>query len=449
MNYAIVLAAGLGTRMHQDTAKAAIKLLYKPMISYVIQALRMVDDLKIIPVLGYKKEDVIPLIEDLAYVTQEEPLGTGDAVKKALSLISNEGYSIIMPGDVSLIDPSDLTNLVEKFNKENLDLGFLSAILPDAFGYGRVIKDSLGNVKAVVDEEDATPEEKQIREVNSEIYIIKNSVLKLYIDNLSLDKNNEYNFTEMVKILSNAGLKIGAYIVDNPVNVSGCNDNLQLSMLEQYLQRKINVNLLKKGVYLENPFQATVVSIDSTIEPGVRIYNNCKIINSIIKSGAVIKENSTIINSTIGKSTINNSYIDDSIIDDNVTIGPYAHIRMNTHISNDVRIGNFVEVKNSNIGIGTKCAHLTYIGDSIVGKNVNFGCGTVTVNYDGKNKNKTIIGDDVFIGCNSNLIAPITIKDGAFIAAGSTVTTNLEENDFVIARQKEVIKKGYSKKYKK
>ncbi len=448
MNYAIVLAAGLSKRMHQDTSNAAINLLYKPMINYVIDALKMVDELEIIPVLGYKKEDVIKLIGNLSYVIQDMQLGTADAIKCALPKITNDGYSIIIPADVPLIDASDLQGLLELVKTENLDLGFLSAILPDGYGYKRVIKDSFNFVKGIVDDDNASQEEKAIKEVLSDVFVIRNDVLKKYISFIK-EYNNEYDFLDIIKILSNEGLKIKSYIVSNPVDITSCNDNLKLSMLEQYLQRKINVNLLKKGIYIENPFMQTIVSIDSFIEPGVKIYNNCKIINSVIKAGATIKDNSIIINSQVGASIISNSVIEDSIIGDNVTIGPYAHIRLNSNIGNNCRIGNYVEIKNSLLGDSTKCAHLTYIGDANVGSNCNFGCGTVTVNYDGINKNKTIIGNNVFIGCNANLIAPIEIKDNAFIAAGSTITDNLDIDDFAIARARQVTKKGYSKKYKR
>jgi bifunctional UDP-N-acetylglucosamine pyrophosphorylase/glucosamine-1-phosphate N-acetyltransferase len=331
---------------------------------------------------------------------------------------------------------------------ENLDLGFLSAILPDGYGYKRVIKDSFNFVKGIVDDDNASQEEKAIKEVLSDVFVIRNDVLKKYISFIK-EYNNEYDFLDIIKILSNEGLKIKSYIVSNPVDITSCNDNLKLSMLEQYLQRKINVNLLKKGIYIENPFMQTIVSIDSFIEPGVKIYNNCKIINSVIKAGATIKDNSIIINSQVGASIISNSVIEDSIIGDNVTIGPYAHIRLNSNIGNNCRIGNYVEIKNSLLGDSTKCAHLTYIGDANVGSNCNFGCGTVTVNYDGINKNKTVIGNNVFIGCNANLIAPIEIKDNAFIAAGSNITDNLDIDDFAIARARQVTKKGYSKKYKR
>ena len=448
MNYAIVLAAGLSKRMHQDTSNAAINLLYKPMINYVIDALKMVDELEIIPVLGYKKEDVIKLIGNLSYVIQDMQLGTADAIKCVLPKITNDGYSIIIPADVPLIDASDLSGLLELVKTENLDLGFLSAILPDGYGYKRVIKDSFNFVKGIIDEDNASQEEKAIKEVLSDVFVIRNDVLKKYISFIK-ENNNEYDFLDIIKILSNEGLKIKSYIVSNPVDITSCNDNLKLSMLEQYLQRKINVNLLKKGIYIENPFMQTIVSIDSFIEPGVKIYNNCKIINSVIKAGATIKDNSIIINSTVGASIISNSVIEDSTIGDNVTIGPYAHIRLNSNIGNNCRIGNYVEIKNSLLGDSTKCAHLTYIGDANVGSNCNFGCGTVTVNYDGINKNKTIIGNNVFIGCNANLIAPIEIKDNAFIAAGSTITDNLDIDDFAIARARQVTKKGYSKKYKR
>lgn len=448
MNYAIVLAAGLSKRMHQDTSNAAINLLYKPMINYVIDALKMVDELEIIPVLGYKKEDVIKLIGNLPYVIQDMQLGTADAIKCALPKITNDGYSIIIPADVPLIDASDLSGLLELVKTENLDLGFLSAILPDGYGYKRVIKDSSNFVKGIVDDDNASQEEKAIKEVLSDVFVIRNDVLKKYISFIK-EYNNEYDFLDIIKILSNEGLKIKSYIVSNPVDITSCNDNLKLSMLEQYLQRKINVNLLKKGIYIENPFMQTIVSIDSFIEPGVKIYNNCKIINSVIKAGATIKDNSIIINSQVGASIISNSVIEDSIIGDNVTIGPYAHIRLNSNIGNNCRIGNYVEIKNSLLGDSTKCAHLTYIGDANVGSNCNFGCGTVTVNYDGINKNKTVIGNNVFIGCNANLIAPIEIKDNAFIAAGSTITDNLDIDDFAIARARQVTKKGYSKKYKR
>ena len=453
MNYAIILAAGYGKRMNVDVPKSSLPLLSKPMISYLVDNISKTSIEKIITVVGYKKEIIEDILKDRSlYAYQEKLNGTAQALLTCENLIKDKnGFSLILNGDCPLIDNEIINDMVETYIDNKSDLTLATFNTKNPFGYGRIKRDDKGNILSIVEENDATLAEKRIEECNAGLYIISNKYLFKYLKEIKNNNNKgEYYLTDIVSIFNNKKKKISSYTPQDKYKLTGVNTLLELSNLEKELKLRINESLLLKGIYIENP-ESVIISPDVIIEQDAKIYQNSKIIgSSIISKNSIIGPNTTIINSTIGQGTkIESSTIEDSIIGKNNNIGPYSHIRMNSNLKDNIRCGNYVEIKNSEINNDTKIAHLTYIGDSKIGKNVNFGCGTVTVNFNGKEKNKTIIGDNCFIGCNTNLIAPVNVGNNVFIAAGSTITDDLEDDDFVIARSKMVIKKNYAKKYLK
>ena len=449
MNNAIILAAGKGTRMKTELPKCAFPLLKKPMVTYIIEALESINIDQIICVVGHKKEVLQDILKDrVKYAIQEEQLGTGHAVKCALDFIDDNGYTIILPGDTPLIDKEILDQLIEvhKSNKNDFTIGTI--VLDNPFGFGRIVRDSSNSVLRIVEEKDASEEERKIKEINTGLFLVDNFLLKKAL--LEIKNNNakgEYYLTDIVEILSKEA-KIGTFTIKDTYKLNGINDLYTLSLVEKQFREAILKKHMLNGVNIVNPETVTIGN-DVTIEAGTTIYQGSLILGKTsIGRNCVVGPNSEIFNSTLKDgSKLLHSVCYDSTLEENSSVGPFSHIRMNTVVGQDNRIGNFVEMKNSVIGPKTNVAHLTYVGDTDCGGGVNFGCGTVTVNYDGKNKYRTTIGDNVFIGCNSNLIAPVNIGSESFIAAGSTITDSIEENDFAIARAKQVTKKGYAKKF--
>ena len=449
MNNAIILAAGKGTRMKTELPKCAFPLLKKPMVTYIIEALESINIDQIICVVGHKKEVLQDILKDrVKYAIQEEQLGTGHAVKCALDFIDDNGYTIILPGDTPLIDKEILDQLIEvhKSNKNDFTIGTI--VLDNPFGFGRIVRDSSNSVLRIVEEKDASEEERKIKEINTGLFLVDNKLLKKAL--LEIKNNNakgEYYLTDIVEILSKEA-KIGTFTIKDTYKLNGINDLYTLSLVEKQFREAILKKHMLNGVNIVNPETVTIGN-DVTIEAGTTIYQGSLILGKTsIGRNCVVGPNSEIFNSTLKDgSKLLHSVCYDSTLEENSSVGPFSHIRMNTVVGQDNRIGNFVEMKNSVIGPKTNVAHLTYVGDTDCGGGVNFGCGTVTVNYDGKNKYRTTIGDNVFIGCNSNLIAPVNIGSESFIAAGSTITDSIDENDFAIARAKQVTKKGYAKKF--
>ena len=449
MNHVIILAAGKGTRMHMNTPKCAIEILGKPMISYLLDTIEKINIDDVITVVGYNSQILTKIISKRSLIVkQKKQLGTADAVMAASSKVEEDnGYSIIINGDTPLINENILNDLINTHKKDKNDLTLTTITLDNPFGYGRIVRKG-NNIVKIKEEKDATKKEKEIKEVNAGLYIVNNNLLFKALK--KVDNNNaknEYYLTDIVSILKNK--KIGAYKSNEIYRLTGINDLYHLHEVEDFLRNEINKKLMYSGVYIENPNTVTI-GPDVVINESTKIYQNTRILgNSRIGSNISIGPNTTIINSIIYDETnIIDSYISDSIIGTACQRGQYAHLRENSIIGSKNRIGNFVEFKKSSTKTNTKASHLAYVGDSIVGENVNFGCGSITVNFDSKEKHKTIIEDNVFIGCNSNLIAPIKISSNTFIAAGSTITDDLEDGDFAIARSKQITKKNYAKKYK-
>lgn len=451
--YAIILAAGKGTRMKSSTYKVLHPVLGKPMISHIIANLNDLQLKEKIVVVSEDAFEVRELLKDeVEFVVQKEQLGTGHAVKMAKSLLENKkGVTLVLCGDTPLITSNTLKMLLEKHINSNADATILTTRYTNPFGYGRIVRDSNGDVIRIVEEKDATNEERMIKEINTGTYCFNNQVLFTALEEINNNnQQNEYYLTDVIKIIRNNDGKVSAFLTDDIEETIGINDRIALEKANQILRKRINENLMKNGVSIIDS-NTTYISSDTFIGQDTVIYPGTILMGcNKIGKNCHIGPYTEIENSQIGDDVkIKHSVISDSIIGNNTKVGPFARFRNHVIIGDNVNIGNFVEVKNSTMGSNSKAAHLSYIGDSEIGNNVNLGCGVITVNYNGKEKNKTIIKDNAFIGCNSNLIAPVTIEDNAYIAAGSTINQNVPKDSLAIARSKQVNKIGYAKKYQK
>lgn len=450
--YAIILAAGQGTRMKSKLSKVLHPILGRPMIRYVMEALKPTSIEKLVTIVGHGAEDVKTNIgKDSDFVIQKEQLGTAHAVLQADEMLNDKsGTTIVVCGDTPLITTDTFQALFEYHEKSYSKATVLTAKMPDPTGYGRIIRNETGDVERIVEQKDANDNEKLVNEINTGTYCFDNEALFAALKRVKNDNvQQEYYLTDVIEILKQDGDKVSGFITDNQEETIGINDRLALSHAESMMKRRVNEYHLKNGVTITDP-NNTYIGPQVTIEQDVTIYPGTILAGEThIEENAIIGPHSDIENSTIGKGTVvRQSVIRDSKIGNMVNIGPFAHIRPDSSIGDEVRVGNFVEIKKSVIDQHSKVPHLSYIGDAQLGKNINIGCGTITVNYDGKNKHTTTIEDDTFIGCNSNLIAPVTIKQGAYIAAGSTITDDVPEESLAIARARQTTKEGYAKKLK-
>lgn len=449
-NFAIILAAGKGSRMKTVENKCMVRLLGKPMISYVKECLEPSLFNQVICVVSPTETEIQTVLpKEVRYVIQPQPLGTANAVLQCLSLLEEkQGYTLILPGDVPLISIDQIQNIVEEHLKNNNDLTIATAFCDHPQGYGRIQRDSCGNILRIIEEKEASKEERNIREINTGLFCVSNQKL---VELLPLVKNEnhtqEYYLTDLVDLLAMRKARIG-HCVCPLENMVGINDLTALSQAEEYLRTRTIRKWMDSGVYFENP-HTTVIGPDVELAIGTKIRSNTTILGTTkIGRNVLIGPNTEIEDSVIeDEGVIRHSVIEHSLVGFGCQIGPFAHLRPGTILKGENHIGNFVEIKNSTIGSKTKAGHLTYIGDTHCGAEVNFGCGAITVNYDGTKKHQTHIGDHVFIGCNSNVIAPIEIGDFGFIAAGSTVTENTDPYDFVISRPRPTVKKDYAGKY--
>lgn len=449
MRNAIVLAAGKGTRMKSSRSKVMHTIIDRPMLAYIIDALRAVHVERIVVVVGYQAETIKEAFPDVEFALQEPQLGTGHAVMQCSQLADAQGDTLIINGDGPCIQPETLECLFETNTDASLTL--LTADLDEGGAYGRIVRNEQGNVTAIVEAKDCTEEQLDITEINAGMYCFKNTDLFANLDKLQTNNSqNEYYLTDLVSILTAQDKTVKGLVIDDRNEVMGINDCVELNNAYTWMRDRINLQWMKDGVQIIDPSR-TVIGKDVKIGSDVVIHPNVEILGqSILEDGAKILPGSYLKNAVIGKDvTIDASEITDSRIGQDTTVGPMSHLRNGCEIGRNCRIGNFVEFKNTKFGDGSKCAHLTYVGDSDVGQNVNFGCGVVTVNYDGKNKYHTTIGDGAFIGSNVNLIAPVTIGKNALLAAGSTITSDVEEGDMGIARSRQANKKRFGNKYLK
>jgi len=446
---AVLLAAGEGTRMKSKTHKVLHKIFDKTILGYEIDVLKSLNVSEIIAVVGSCSEQIQETFPDLIYAMQNERLGTGHAAMMAADHLDDEGDVIILYGDIPLITAECIKAIYDYHKEGGYHVTMTSAIVENPYGYGRVIREN-GTFKKIVEQKDASPEEAIVKEINTGVYCYKAKELKYALS--KLDNNNaqkEYYLTDTLEILLKAKYSAGVFVADSAEDFYGINTRVQLFEATKIMQKRINEKHMLNGVTIidrDNTYIGPDVTIgeDTIIYPGVLIEGN-----TAIGKDCEIGVNSRIKDAVIGNEcTIQSSIILNSQIGNHVSIGPFSHIRPDCVLGDNVKIGDFVEIKKSTIGDGTKAAHLTYIGDAEVGKNINFGCGTVVVNYDGKHKYKTIIKDNVFIGCNSNLLSPVTVNEGAYIAAGSTITDDVPNNALAIARARQVLKLDWKRKEK-
>lgn len=448
----VILAAGMGTRMKSKMPKVLHKVCGKPLSKWVIDASKAAGSDKVCAVVGHKAETVKEVLGDVCeFALQAEQKGTGHAVMQAIDVIKNsKGEVVILNGDTPLITAETINKAIEYHKNNGNQATVITAILDDATGYGRIVRDNDGSVLKIVEQKDASEEEKKINEVNSGMYVFDAQSLVYALDKITPNNaQGEYYLTDTLEILLSAGKKIGGYAISDNDEIRGINDRVQLNEAENIMQKRINEYHMRNGVTMRNPESVY-------IEDGVEIGNDTEICQNVtIKSGTKIGSDCVIgSGSMLNRAVIHDgvdvlsSVILESEVDEGTHVGPFAYIRPNCHVGKEVKVGDFVELKNSNIDDGTKISHLTYIGDSDVGKRVNFGCGTVTCNYDGKKKYRTTIGDDCFVGCNTNFVSPINVGDGVYIAAGSTITEDIPENSLSIARARQVNKEGWKDKRK-
>lgn len=446
--YALILAAGKGTRMKTELPKCAYPLIRKPMIAYIVENIRSSRTIdEIVVVVGHKREVIQEILgSTVQYALQAEQLGTGHAVMVAESLITDpDGDTMILPGDMPLVDDIVIERVFREHLDRRHDMTVVTTKIDDPSGYGRIIRNESGYLDAIIEHHEATAGQRAIDEINTGMYVVKNKILFSALKRVTNDNlKHEYYLTDIVSILKQDGYVIGTYTLKESYKAMGVNDLYALSIAEAKLRLKINRQHMLNGVAMINP-ETITIGHNVIIEENVVIHPNTYITgNSVIKKGAQIGPNTEIHESTIGERVLcRHSLVYNSIVHEDTTVGPFAHLRDGANIGPHNRIGNFVEVKKSSTGEYTKASHLAYIGDTTCGSRVNFGCGSVTVNYDGKQKYQTFIGDDVFIGCNANLIAPIRIEDNSFIAAGSTVTQNVPKGSLAIARAYQVNKENY------
>ena len=449
-NYAIILAAGKGTRMKSDLPKVLHKVAGISMLEHVFRSVNAINPEKTVTVVGHKAELVEQVLAGQTdFVRQTEQLGTGHAVMMAEPVLENlTGQTLVIAGDTPLITGESLKNLIDfHINHKNVAT-ILTAEADNPFGYGRIVRNQHDEVLKIVEQKDASDFEQQIKEINTGTYVFDNARLFEALKNINTNNaQGEYYITDVIGIFRENGEKVGAYTLKDFDESLGVNDRVALATAEGVMRRRINQQHMVNGVSFVNP-HATYIDVDVEIAPEVQVEANVTLKGQTKIGAETILTNGTyIVDSVIGERTvITNSMIEESSVADGVTVGPYAHIRPGSSLAKDVHVGNFVEVKGSSIGENTKAGHLTYIGNSEVGANVNFGAGTITVNYDGQKKYKTIIGDNVFVGSNSTIIAPVELGDNSLIGAGSTITKDVPADAIALGRGRQINKEDYAKR---
>lgn len=438
---AIILAAGEGTRMKSKTPKVLHKVVGKSMVEHVIDAADSVGCTKKIVVVGSGRELVENYLSklDLTFVHQAERLGSGHAVMVCDEVIDPNEDVLILCGDTPLIQGKTLQKLMDAHRAANNACTVLTAELEVPFGYGRIVRDASGNVLKIVEEKDADETVKAIKEINSGIYCFKGDLLKTYLKKINNNNSqNEYYLTDMLELLNEAGYPVGTAVVDDFDDLRGVNSRVQLAESEAIFRKRINERLMSEGVTFVDPNQTYVekdvqIGRDTILYPGTSLKGK-----TVIGEDCEVGPNAHLDNVILGTAvSVKESTLADSVVGDATAVGPYAYVRPGSKIGSDVKIGDFVEVKNSVIGNGTKISHLTYVGDAEVGERVNLGCGVVFVNYDGKNKYKTVVEDECFVGCNVNLVSPVTVGKGAYVAAGSTITKDVPAGALGVARERQ------------
>ncbi|MBY6038528.1 bifunctional UDP-N-acetylglucosamine diphosphorylase/glucosamine-1-phosphate N-acetyltransferase GlmU [Fictibacillus nanhaiensis] len=448
--YAVILAAGQGTRMKSRLYKVLHPVCGKPMVQHVVDQISSLQMKQMVAVVGHGAEKVQDQLGDhIEYVLQEEQLGTAHAVMQAERVLADkEGITLVVCGDTPLITSGTMEKLIAEHVSLDAKATILTAKPEDPTGYGRIIRNSEGTVERNVEHKDATEEQRKVKEINTGTYCFDNKALFEALKQVNNDNvQGEYYLPDVIEILKNAGQVVAAYQTPDFNETLGVNDRVALSQAESFMKKRINERHMRNGVTLIDSEQTYIsddaeIGSDTVIYPGTVILGKTK-----IGEENVIGPQTEIKDSVIGNgNTIRQSVIHDSEVGTETNIGPFSHIRPKSVLEDKVKIGNFVEVKKSVMSTGSKASHLSYIGDAEIGKDVNLGCGSITVNYDGKNKFLTKVEDGAFIGCNSNLIAPVTVGKNAYVAAGSTITNDVPAESLSIARSRQTVKENYVQK---
>ena len=452
----VILAAGRGERMNSSLPKVLHRIFDKPMLQYVVGSAAKLKPFKIVVVAGKHYKEIKNSIKGgqrsiITFAIQKEPKGTGDALSKARTFLKDfRGTILVLNGDTPLITSQTLTKFLKLHRREKNDISLISFIASDPAAYGRILRDGSGGIMSIIEEKDATDIQKNIKEVNSGIYAIESDVLGLLRDIPLNASKGEYYLTDIIGIARSEGYNVKAYCIGSETEMMGVNTIPEFLNAQQTFRRRLINEWIGKGIIFLDPdsvfiYPEVVIGKETTIYPGVylegktrigrgcTIYPNVHIIDSVVNNGAVIKD-----------STV----IEGSIIRSKAVVGPFAHIRPGCDIGSGAKIGNFVEVKKSIIGNKTKASHLSYLGDAYIGKGVNIGAGTITCNYDGKQKHKTTIDDNVFIGSDTQLVAPVKVGKGAYIGAGSTITKCVPPMSLAISRAEQRNINGWAIKRK-
>ena len=447
----VILTAGKGTRMYSDLPKVLHRIAGKPMVKHVIDTVKHLNARQINLIYGHGADLLKERLADepVNWVFQAEQLGTGHAMQQAAPFFADDENIMMLYGDTPLIQQSTLERLIAQ--KPENGIALLTVKLENPTGYGRIIREN-GSVVAIVEQKDASAEQLKIQEINTGVMVASGASFKKWLGNLNNNNaQGEYYITDVIAMANEDGFQVQAVQADEFMEVEGVNNRLQLAALERFYQKKQAEKLLLAGVTLIDPSRFDVrgtvehgkdVSIDVNVilEGNVKLGNNVK-----IGAGCVLK------NVTVGDNVEIKPYsvLEDAVIGEKSAIGPFSRLRPGTQLAEGAHVGNFVEIKNAQVGKGSKVNHLTYVGDAEVGSNVNIGAGVITCNYDGANKFKTIIGDDVFVGSDSQLVAPVEIANGATIGAGSTITKNVAEGELVITRVAQKHIQGWQRPTKK
>jgi bifunctional UDP-N-acetylglucosamine pyrophosphorylase / glucosamine-1-phosphate N-acetyltransferase len=444
----IILAAGQGTRMRSSLPKILHPLAGRSLLEHVYIAAKRLDVRDIHVVYGFGGDQILEQLSHLevSWAEQAEQLGTGHAVAQAINSVVDEDDVLILYGDVPLITHETLARLVDAAKDTGFSL--LTANLDDPHGYGRIIRDTSGAITSIVEEKDASEEQRAVGEINTGMMTVQGSHLKRWLANLSDDNaQGEYYLTDVIQMATNEGVVVNSIQAESVVEVQGINDRQQLSELERYYQLVQAHHLMEQGVTLMDPQRFdlrgeletgkdVIIDVNTIIEGSVSIGDNVSIGPNCHIKDADIGDNVTI---------LSNCVVENAVIGKRSKIGPFARLRPDTRLAEDVHIGNFVEIKKSEIDQGSKVNHLSYIGDSKIGKKTNIGAGTITCNYDGAFKHLTVIGDDVFVGSDTQLVAPVTIANGVTIGAGTTVTKDVAENLLTLSRTEQTTIKGWKR----
>lgn len=451
--YVMILAAGKGTRMKSALPKVLHEALYHPILGYVLQAAKDTGADEICTVIGHGAEQVEAAFQNqTAFFLQREQKGTGHAVKEGLKGFSAaaEGTLLVLCGDTPLLKAETLKELLRYHEANGAVVTVMSALVEQPFGYGRMVRDDKNELCRIVEQRDATEEEQAIKEINSGVYCFDLKFLRSAVEGLEANNSQgELYLTDTVEIARKEGLKALSFVIEDSEEILGINDRKQLAAAGKILRQRKLDELMAEGVTFTDPDTVLVdpwaeIGRDTVIEPF-----------TVIKGKTVIGENCVIgPDAELSSCRLGNgvrfwrSVAVDAVIGDEGNIGPFAYLRPQTELAEKVKVGDFVELKNSSVGKGTKLPHLTYIGDSDVGAGCNIACGTITCNYDGFQKTRTAIGDDVFVGCNVNLVSPVQVEDGAYIAAGSTITKDIPKDALAVAREKQINKEGWAERFR-